>query len=93
MNGAGAETSAKPEAIFECIIRKFENNVNLSSQLATRSRTLVEKMLGTEPQPDVNQEVATDPNGLSDKLARCAEGLRVSLNETAEWITKLEESI
>lgn len=93
MNGTNAPTTAKPEATFEGIIRKFEDDVNLSGQLATRSRILVEKIIGTEPQDDAKPEVATDPNTLSDKLARCAEELRVSLNEVSGWLLKLEESL
>ena len=84
--------ASKPEAIFETILRKLENNVSASGQIATRSRVLVEKIIGGEPQPD-SPEVMTEPNSLTDKLARLAEELRVNLNETAEWITKLEGTL
>ena len=86
------EAKAKPEAIFETILRKLENSVSLSEQIATRSRTLVDKIIGAEPQDD-SAEVATKPNSLTDKLARLAEELRVNLNETTDWLTKLEASL
>ena len=85
-------TSTKPESIFENILRKFENDVNLAQQLSVRSRILVEKLIGTEPQPDSKEEVTKDSTVLADKLAQYAEELRLSLNETTDWLTKLEES-
>ena len=85
-------TSTKPESIFEGILRKFENDVNLAGQLSTRSRILVEKLIGTETQPDSNKEATKDSNVLADKLAQYAEELRLSLNETTDYLTKLEES-
>ena len=85
-------TSTKPESIFEGILRKFENDVNLAVQLSTRGRILVEKLIGTEPEPDTEAKTPIDSTAFADKLAQYAEELRIRLNETADWLTKLEES-
>ncbi len=94
MNGTGAvAATAPPIATFERITKEFENGVDLAQQLATRSRLLVEKLIGVEPQPDSPEEEKSLSIALSDRLTQSAESLRVSLNEISDWITKLEASL
>ena len=88
-----AKKTASPVSTFESITGSFETNANVAESLVNRSRVLVQKIIGTEPQPEAETEKLLDAITLTDKLSTSAEKLRVSLNEIGDWLTKLEEAL